>query len=134
MSGIDVIGALLRGGADLIAIVPAERIKAGRLDDDAPLPSIILQSVSLIDRQRLKQGAVVHSVERIAVTVRAENYRRQRQVLKIVRRLCAGVVAASIADVQRVSVRTDGAGPEVNGIGGSYERTQDFRVSYDADA
>lgn len=129
--GVDIAGSLLRADmATLIAVAEAG-IKAGRLPEGVELPALLVRGVSLVDRQPLKRGAMTRSVERVAVTVRAANYRDVGLILKIVRKALAGWTG-SIAGAERISILTAGTGPDVNGPGNTFERTQDFRVSFDA--
>lgn len=133
MSGVTIVGTLLRAHAPLLAEVPAARIKGGHLPENGPLPALLLRTVSVIDRQTLVRGTVVRSTERVAVTVRAASYRDQRAIIALVRDRCAGWTG-DIAGCGRISILTAGLGPDVNGPGDSFEQTQDFRVSYDAPA
>ena len=137
MTGVSIIGALLAAHDPLIAVVPAERQKAGRLPDGIALPAVLVRVVDLIDAQPLKRTGWQRSTARIAVTVRAASYRQQGEVIRLIRRACAHDFIAAIddlVDVERISVRTAGLGPDVNGPGNSFEQTQDFRVSFDAKA
>lgn len=133
MTGADVVGGLLRADAALTTIVLAAQIKAGRLPDGVILPALLVRVVSLVDRQPLKRGGMVRSVARISVTVRAASYRDQGVVIKLVRACCAGRIG-DFGDAKRVSILTVGLGPDVNGPGNSFEQTQDFRVTFDAQA
>jgi hypothetical protein len=132
MDGVEIISTLLRvpGVTD---VAPAN-VKGGELPEDAPQPALLIRSDSLADRDRLKRGPLVHSTERIAVTVRAATYREMRAIIRQVRTACAGLVIASMGDAQRIAILPAGMGPERRGGSGSFERTQDFRVSYDAPA
>lgn len=134
MSGVAVVSSLLRGATDLTAIVPAESIKGGTLPEGVSIPALLVRSVSLNERQPLRRGAAIRTVERVSVTVRATNYREQRAVIALVRRICGGFVATEAVGVTNVSILTNGAGPDVIGPGNTFERTQDLRVSFDADA
>jgi hypothetical protein len=129
-TGLDIIGTLLRADAALIAAVPAERIKGGRLGDVA-LPALLVKETSTVERQTLKRGGVTRTIDRVSVTVRAASYREQRLIMQLVRQCCAGRTG-DIAGAVRVSILTAGTGPELDGPGNTFERTQDFRVSYDA--
>ena len=129
MSGVKVIGALLRGHAPLVAVVPVELIKAGRLPDGTSPNALLVRHISLVDRVRL-DGKTVRLTARISVMVRAGSYREQGEIIQLVRDACAGFIG-DIADVFRVSVLPAGLGPDVNGPGNSFEQTQDFRVSFD---
>lgn len=132
MTGGDIIGALLRADAAVTALVPEASIKGGRLPEGQPLPALLVRTVSLVDRQPLKRSGWVRSVARVAVTVRAASYRDQNEIIKLVRDCGAGKTG-NIGGGTRVSILTAGLGPDVNGPGGSFEQTQDFRVSFDAE-
>lgn len=131
ISGLDIIGALLREDEGVISLIPAERIKGGRLPDGVGLPALLVKETSTVERQALKRGATTRTVDRVSVTVRAASYREQRLAMKLVRKCCAGRTG-DLAGALRVSILTAGTGPELDGPANSFERTQDFRVSYDA--
>jgi hypothetical protein len=131
MSGLDIIGGLLRADANVIALVPVDRIKGGRLPDGVELPALLVKETSTVERQPLKRTAQTRTVDRVSVTVRAANYRDQRLAMRLVRKCCAGRTG-DLAGAVRVSILTAGTGPELDGPADTFERTQDFRVSYDA--
>lgn len=135
MSGGEILGALLRDDAALIAEVKASAIKGGRLADDEALPVLLVRSLSIVDRQSLALEAMVRSTERVSVTVRAASYRDRKTIMGLLRTAGrAGMVIDAMGDARNISVLTAGAGPELNGPGNSFERNQDFYVSYDAPA
>ena len=134
MSGVAIIDNLLRGSTAITETVSPADIKGGRLADDATLPVLLMRSLSIVDRQTLARESMVRSTERVSVTVRAAAYRDQRALIKLVRTACTGVVVDQIDDASNISVLTAGAGPELNGPGNSFERNQDFYVTYDAPA
>ncbi len=131
MTGMEIVGELLRANAAVTAMVSAEWIKGGALPDNAPLPSLLVRTVSLTDDQPLRRGPMVRSTARIAVTVRARDYREQRAVIKAVRTVCNGFTG-DLAGAERIAILTSGLGPDLNGPNGSFEQTQDFRVTFDA--
>ncbi len=131
MTGVEIVGALLRRHAPLIAVVPAQFIKAGALPDKTLIDALLIRSVSLTDHQFLKLGAFASSVERVSVTIRASNYRRQKLLLRLVRQACHGFTGA-LGDATEISVRTNGQGPDLRGSDGSYQQAQDFRVAFTA--
>jgi len=131
MTGADIVGALLRSHAALIARVPVANIKGGVLSETAPLPSLLVRVVSLVDRQPLRRTGWVRSVARVSVTVRAASYRDQGEIIRLVRDCCAGRVG-DLGGAERVSILTAGLGPDLIGPGNSFEQAQDFRVSFDA--
>lgn len=133
MSGVEIIGGLLRAYEPLAALVASSSIKAGKLPDKVALPAILLRSVSVTDRQRLKRAPLRRSTERVSVAVRAADYRDQKEVIRLVRQCCADRTG-DFAGCLRVSIFTAGTGPDVGGPANSFEQTQDFRVSFDAAA
>lgn len=131
MTGVDIIGSLLRDDTDILALVPVERIKAGALPDSIALPSLLIRTVSSVDRQQLKRGDTTRVTERTSVAVRAESYRDQRAVIALVKRCCAAL-SGDIGRASSVSILNAGVGPDVSGPANSFEQTIDFRVSFDA--
>lgn len=129
MSGVSIIGALLLADADVLAKVPAARIKAGMLNDGIALPALLVRSVSLVERVHLVRGETVRVKERVSVTVRAANYKDQRAIIKLVRDACAGEFG-TIAGFENASVINAGTGPDVIGPGNTFEQTQDFMTSF----
>lgn len=129
MSGVLIAGALLRGHAPLVQIVPDDRMKGGALPEGIHLPAILIRTVSSIDHPFLKRGATNHVTERVAVAVRAASYRDQRLIIQLIRSACAGMTG-TIAGFAGVSVLTAGTGPDVRGPGNSFEQTQDFKISF----
>ncbi len=132
MNGVDIVGNLLRSDPGVTAIVTPASIKAGALPDDVQLPALLVRSVSLNDRQRLKRAPLTRSVERVSVAVRAASYAQQTAIIKLIRARCAGWTGASMAGASNISVLTAGLSPDLRGPGGTFEQTQDFRVSFDA--
>lgn len=134
ITGTDIIGALLRDYAPLVAIVAAEKIVEARLPADVDgLPVIIVTETSQVERLTLVRGPMVHTTDRVAVTGRFANTRQRKLVMQLVKDACAGRTG-SIAGASNVSVQTAGRSPDLNGPADSFQKTQDFRVSYDAPA
>ncbi|HET7255565.1 MAG TPA: hypothetical protein VFJ46_17550 [Xanthobacteraceae bacterium] len=131
MTGADIIGALLREDPDVIELVPVARIKGGRLPENIALPALLVKVVSTVERQKLKRSGLIRTVDRVSVMVRAGSYEDQRSAMLLARACCAGRTG-EVAGAKSVSILTAGAGPEIDGPGNSFERTQDFRVSFDA--
>ncbi|TXI87764.1 MAG: hypothetical protein E6Q40_04510 [Cupriavidus sp.] len=132
MTGVDIVGALLRARGALTAMVPIERIKAGALPEGIALPALLLRSISTVERQRLKRGATIRVTERVSVTVRAASYRDQVVVMAQVLPIAGWT--GDMAPARRISILSAGKGPDIRGPGNSFEQGQDFRVSYDLPA
>lgn len=131
MTGADIIGALLREDAELTALVAPESIKGGLLSDSVVLPALLVRTVSGTEHQTLTLSDYEHTIERVSVAVRASTYREQKDVIALVRK-CCGERTGDLAGALRVAIAKAGKGPDVNGPGGTFEQTQDFRVSWDA--
>lgn len=130
MTGADIIGALLRADANVLELVAADSIKGGRLPNDITLPALLVKVVSTVERQTLKRSALTRTIDRVSVKVRAGSYEHQRQAIRLVRACCAGRTGA-LGGALSASILTAGAGPELDGPGDTFERTQDFRVTFD---
>lgn len=133
MTGVDIIGALLLDAQPIVAMVPAERIKAGALPESVALPALLVRLVSSIERQTLVRGGMVRTIDRVSVTVRAATYRDQVAAIRMIRKACAGRTG-DVGEAKSVSILTAGTGPDGRGPGNSFEQAQDFRVSFDAPA
>jgi hypothetical protein len=133
MSGTAIISELLVTDEWLAELAGKGQIKEDRLPDGVALTAILLRTVSGVDRQTLKRGTFVRTVERIAVTVRAASVRDRKASIDRIRAACAGKIG-DFAGCFRVSVLTAGLSPTMIGPGDSFEQTQDFRVSFDAAA
>lgn len=133
MTGVDIVGALLREDATFVGMVPVARIKAGALPENVELPAVLLRLMSSVERQPLKRGDTVRTTDRVSVTVRAASYRDQRAAIAQAKKVCAGRTG-DIGGGLDVSILTAGTGPDLRGAGNSFEQSQDFTVSYDAPA
>jgi hypothetical protein len=133
MTGVHIVGEMLRASVPLITTVPLGSIKAGVLPDSVVLPALLIRSVSRNERLRLRRGAIVRFDERVAVTVRARSYRDQEAIMKLVLSICAGWTG-DMPPAERISILSGGTGPDVVGPANTFEQTQDFRVSFDAPA
>lgn len=131
VDGATILGAVLRGYAPLLALVPAEAIKGGRLPEGQPLPALLVRTVSSTGPQLLRREATRRCIDRISVTVRAATWAEQRAIIRQVREAGADRVGP-VGGGSSVTILLNGLGPDVDGPGNSYEQTQDFRVSYDA--
>lgn len=131
MDGNAIIGELLTTDAPLLAVVPADRMKAVRLPDNIALPALLVRTISVRERQPLRKGAKVRKEARVSVTVRASSYAQQIAVLELVRKRLRGRTG-DVAGVTSVAILVAGTGPDLVGPGDSFEQTEDFRVSFDA--
>lgn len=131
ISGAHIVGTLLRDYAPLTSIVPIGNIKRSRLPDNISLPALVVTEISQVERRTLVRGAMVRTFDRVAVAGRFASNEQRNKVMEIVKQCCAGRTG-DIAGATNVSILTAGRGPDLNGPGDSFEKTQDFRVSYDA--
>lgn len=126
-----IVGTLLRDFADLTAIVPVDGIKEEAVPANTPLPVLPIESVSIVERHPLKRGQTTRTIERVSVNIRAASHRDRKRIRLLVIDACAGKFG-DIAGAKSVSIITAGAGPNMRGPGDSYDRRQDFKVTYDA--
>jgi hypothetical protein len=134
MSGVAIIGELLNASTSLLAVVPTARIMAGALPQNITLPALAVTSISVVDRNTLKDGSTRRVTERVQVTVLAKNYAENGAVLALVRTACASK-RGTFAGKTAVVVLLDGAGPDfMDDAASIWMKTQDFRVSFNEPA
>ena len=130
VDGCTIVGTLLRNYSGLVGIVPTANIKEGAIQKGAPLPLILLENVSSVEpSQPLCRPDDLLTVDRVAVTIRAASHRERKVIRWLVVRACAGK-NGEIAGAKSVAILTAGAGPDLRGPGDSFDKTQDFRVTY----
>lgn len=129
MPDIKVIRSLLVGHAPLTAVVPAAAIAPGLIAQSTPLPAIGISHVSGVwgkDVSRQSKDCTA----RVQVTVLAQNYPQQKQVMALVRAAVPrthGTVAGVVVD----SITREDDGPDfADEDAGIYMQTQDFIVKY----
>lgn len=130
-TGASIVGMLLRDDPNFVAIVDATRMKLGALPDNIALPAVLIRIISSVERHKLRRGATTRTIDRVSVTVRADSYREQARLIKLIKASCAGRTG-DIGNGKSVSILTAGTGPDLRGPGDSFEQAQDFRVSHDA--
>lgn len=130
IDGSDIVGAELIGMPAITDLVPASQIKAGRLPDDCPLPALLVRIISTVERTKLRRVGAVRAVDRVSVTVRAASH-RERKTLGAAVVACLSGRTGDIGGGSRVAIVNAGSGPELDGPGNSFERSHDFRVSYE---
>lgn len=131
MDGVAAVLSVLTVDAQLLALVPANRIAAGVLPQGTALPAISVTSVSKNDRNIPSPGSERHVTERVQVTVLAANYPSQKAVLRVVRHAAADNLDASVSGISGVTIHTESAGPDfMDEAATIYLGTQDFRVIY----
>jgi hypothetical protein len=130
MSGASIIGNLLREDDGVGTLVADDSIKAGRLPDNAPLPALLIRTISSVEQPMLVRTGYVRMTDRIAVTIRAADYRCKETLRKLVLACCAGVTG-DVPGFDNVVIDNAGLGPDLNGPSNTFEQTQDFKVSYD---
>lgn len=131
MSDVKIVRALLAANAALTAVVPGLRIFAGRIPQGAALPAICVNTVSSVERHRVKDaGGVILVTSRTQVTVQSTSYPVQKDVIRLIglaikggRRVVGGV---TVADIQRDIVGPDLSDPATE----LYQQSRDFRVKY----
>lgn len=130
MSAVMVIRALLVGAAAVTARVPADRIGAGTLKEDAPLPALVLAEVSSVPVGAFDAQAEYSVVtSRVQVTAVGTPYREIKALVDLARRAC-NFKSGTIAGVNVVSVLRDAKGPDLEDQAGNSVQSIDFLVTY----
>ncbi|WP_294392000.1 hypothetical protein [uncultured Sphingomonas sp.] len=131
--GEDVIDALLRASAAMLALVPASQMAIGRLRDGTPLDTILIRTISGVDQHILDDGDGIRRRERIEVSIRAETHRRRKRLRRLVQQVCNDA-AGTIAGLHNVVVMTAGSGPDLIGPGDTFDGGEDFAVEFEKPA
>lgn len=130
MEGVAALRQVLVANGALTALVPATRIQAGDMPEGTVLPAISLTRVSSTDRNLPNPGANRHVRDRVQVNVMASTYPQQREVLAAVRAAAADQFP-TVSGLLRVTIHTDGAGPDFRNEQASiFLGSQDFIVTY----
>ncbi|EJL21896.1 DUF3168 domain-containing protein [Novosphingobium sp. AP12] len=131
MDGVAAIRSVLIADDELRLLVPEDDTSAGPRGLGASLPSIMLESVSTVDRNIPSPGASRHVHERVQVTVMARNYPEQKALLRAVKRAAADQVNPEVAGIADVTIHTAGAGPDLMAEEASiWIGSQDFITTY----
>lgn len=131
ITGASIIADMLCADPAMLAAVAVGNIKLAVLPANITLPAVLVRTISNVERQTLRRGGTVRTIDRVSVTVRAASYRDQTRIIKLITDCCAGKTG-QIGGGRNVSILTAGRGPDLNGPGNSFEQAQDFRVSHDA--
>lgn len=131
MSGTAIIRTLLAADSALLAVVPADRIKAGVLPLNTAMPAISITSISGVPFMTLKMPTSGNLwTDRVQVTVHAATYPQQKSVLALVRAALPstrGTVGSFVCD----SISIDMEGPDMFDLELSiYSGSQDFLARY----
>lgn len=131
INGAYIIGELLRADNGLTALVPAENIKLGAIPDGTALPVMLIRLISSVAREGLSPNDATPTFDRVAVLVRAKNYREKCLIINLLKDACRGQRGGFDTGLN-YSVRLAGTGPDLRGPADSYEQTQDFRLFYNS--
>ncbi len=130
MSGVAVIRYMLANNAPLIAVVTADKIKAGVVPINTALPAISIRQISGVEHELIKRGANQFVTERIQVSVLASTYPTQKSILNLIR----SAVVSTRGTVNTFSVDSithEGDGPDLyNDDPVIYEQSIDFMVMF----
>lgn len=134
MSGVVIAGALLRGSPALIVVVQPTLIKAWLLPPGSPTPSIVVKRVSGTRMQLLAKQTYRRVIERVQVTVRADNGDLRETILRLGSDACSDQ-GGTIAGFSDVSVLLAGDGPDfMDATETIFMGSFDLRVSFNEPA
>lgn len=131
MSCVKIVLALLNADAPMLVAVPTARIFAGVIPQGTPLPAVSVMEVSTVEQGHIDAQAPTTIVDsRVQVTVVADTYVAQKQLLGLVRKAC-NYERGLIKGLQVISVRRLSNGPDFNDPdAGFYTQSVDFLVTY----
>lgn len=131
MDGVAAVRSVLAEDGDLLALAPATRIFAGPAPLGTALPFVMLESISILDRNIPSPGPQRFVTERVQVTWVGQNYPQQKQVQRAVRHAAADKINPAVAGISGVTIHTDSAGPDFFDQDYSgWRSSQDFKVRY----
>lgn len=85
MSGVAIIRSILANNGNLVSAVTSDKIIAGTAPINTLLPVVTVTQISGIEYQLIKQIGVQLVSDRVQVTVLANSYVQQKQLLELVR-------------------------------------------------
>lgn len=134
MSGVIIIGELLRAHDPLTDAVPLAQIKAWKLKQGSPLPSLVVTRVSRATRVMLDGSTLKTVTDRVQVTARAADGVQREAVLQLAHDACSGKLG-TIAGYDGVAVLSAGTGPDFEDDAASiFMGSVDFRVTFNQPA
>ncbi len=112
MDGVQALRTVFGAADELTALVPGDRISADPVPIGAPLPAIVLASISAVDLNLPNPGTRRFVRERVRATALAESYDGLKAILRAMRHAAADQVGVTVPGLTAVSIHTDGKGPE----------------------
>jgi hypothetical protein len=129
-SAVKAARYLLANDAGLAALVPTERIVAGRLEVGAKLPAVVVSHISTQRRAVVQQGPTQFCTSRVQITVFAKSYPDQDVLQKLVRNALPPTRAV-INGVDVDSIQSGGDGPDIrDDAAGIFMGSSDFIVTF----
>jgi hypothetical protein len=129
-SAVKAVRYLLAHDPTLTAVVPSERIAAGRLGPKTTLPAVTIAHISTTRRAVVTKGITEFCTSRVQVTVHAKTYPDQDIVQRLVRKALPptrGLVNGVDVD----SIQPGGTGPDIiDSAADIYMGTDDFIVTF----
>lgn len=130
MPAVKVITYLLTNNSPLIAVVPADRIMAGKLPQGTALPAISIMHISTVGRKTAKPSVNEFCTSRIQVTVLGKTYPEKIAVLELVKTALPNT-KGTVAGVKLDSILSGPEGPDFDDDDiGACMRSKDYMVQY----
>lgn len=135
MDGVAAVRSVLVADAGLAILVPPasgkSRIFEGPAQLGTPLPFVMLESISKVDRNIPAPGVTRFVTDRVQVTAVAKNATDRKAILRAVRHAAADNFYPTVTGISGVTIQTDSAGPDFYDDDYSgWRGSQDFRVRY----
>jgi hypothetical protein len=129
-SAVKVARYLLANYPDLTALVPADRVVAGRLEVGSQLPAVVVSQVSTQRRPVVVRGSTQFCTSRVQVTVFARSYPEQCALRRLVQ-TALPPIRGIVNGIDVDSIQSGGDGPDTrDDAAGVYIGTSDFIVTF----
>lgn len=131
MSGTAIINYLLSNNANLVAVVPEDRIISGVIPLGTELPAISVTQISGKQYNTLAMNSETYLVtDRVQVTAHCKDYASMKSVLALALSACP-LSRGTINGFQSEGVLPESEGPDLyDPDDGIYQQSHDFMVSF----
>jgi len=130
MSGVAIARYLLANSAGLIAVVAADKIKAGVVPLNTVLPAISIRQISGVEHEIIRRDANQLVTDRVQITALALTYPQQKSILALIRAAMPGT-RGTVNGFAVDSITPDIDGPDLyNDDPVIYEQSIDYMIKF----
>ena len=130
MSGVAITRYLLANDATLIAVVPADKIKAGVVPINTTLPAISIRQISGIEHEIIRRGSNQLVTDLVQITVLSSTYPQQKSIMNLIRTALPGT-RGTVNGFAVDSITPESDGPDFyNEDPVIYEQSIDYMIRF----